>query len=154
MFSKIVVAIDGSEPSIDAAENAITMAKRYDADLIALHVIPRGIRYEYSEDDRSPDISTTPLMGIVEPHQQEAEEWFNKIRENTKKENNNNIKLNTDVVVATKSTVAEIVDYAANHKVDLILIGTRGRSGFKKLLLGSVASGVVTYAHCPVMVVK
>ena len=42
----------------------------------------------------------------------------------------------------------------ASHNVDLIVIGTRGRSGFKKLLLGSVASGVVTYAHCPVMVVK
>jgi nucleotide-binding universal stress UspA family protein len=153
MFSKIVVAIDGSEPSIDAAENAITMAKRYDADLIALHVIPRGIRYEYSEDERSPDISTAPLMGIVESHQQEAEEWFNKIRENAKKENDI-IKLGTDVVIGTKSTVAEIVDYAASHNVDLIVIGTRGRSGFKKLLLGSVASGVVTYAHCPVMVVK
>jgi nucleotide-binding universal stress UspA family protein len=153
MFSKIVVAIDGSEPSIDAAENAIAMAKRYDADLIALHIIPRGIRYEYSEDHSGPDISTTPLMGIVEPHQQEAEEWFNKVREIAKKENNN-IKLTTDVVIATKSTVAEIVDYAENHKVDLIVIGTRGRSGFKKLLLGSVASGVVNYAHCPVMVVK
>jgi nucleotide-binding universal stress UspA family protein len=153
MFSKIVVAIDGSEPSIDAAENAIAMAKRYDADLIALHVIPRGIRYEYPEDHKGPDISTTPLMGIVESHQQEAEEWFNKVREIAKKENNN-IKLDTDVVIATKSTVAEIVDYAADHKVDLIVIGTRGRSGFKKLLLGSVASGVVNYAHCPVMVVK
>jgi nucleotide-binding universal stress UspA family protein len=153
MFSKIVVAIDGSEPSINAAENAIVMAKRYDADLIALHIIPRGIRYEYSEDHSGPDISTTPLMGIVESHQQEAEVWFNKVREIAKKENNN-IKLTTDVVIATKSTVAEIVDYAENHKVDLIVIGTRGRSGFKKLLLGSVASGVVNYAHCPVMVVK
>ncbi len=38
--------------------------------------------------------------------------------------------------------------------IDLIVIGTRGRSGFKKLLLGSIASSVVTYAHCPVMVVK
>jgi nucleotide-binding universal stress UspA family protein len=36
----------------------------------------------------------------------------------------------------------------------LIVIGTKGRSGIKKLLLGSVASGVVTYAHCPVMIVK
>jgi nucleotide-binding universal stress UspA family protein len=38
--------------------------------------------------------------------------------------------------------------------VDLIVIGTRGRSGFKKLLLGSTASGVVTYSHCPVLVTK
>jgi nucleotide-binding universal stress UspA family protein len=47
-----------------------------------------------------------------------------------------------------------IVDYAEKNKVDLIVVGTRGRSGFTKLLLGSVASGVVTYASCPVMVVK
>jgi nucleotide-binding universal stress UspA family protein len=38
--------------------------------------------------------------------------------------------------------------------VDLIVIGSRGRSGFKKLLLGSTASGVVTYATCPVFIVK
>ena len=36
----------------------------------------------------------------------------------------------------------------------MIVVGTRGKSGFKKLLLGSVASGIVTYAHCPVLVVK
>ena len=47
-----------------------------------------------------------------------------------------------------------IVDYAEENNIDLIVIGTRGRSGFKKLLLGSVASHVVTYAHCPVLVVK
>jgi len=47
-----------------------------------------------------------------------------------------------------------IVDFAEENNIDLIVIGTRGRSGFKKLLLGSVASHVVTYAHCPVLVVK
>jgi nucleotide-binding universal stress UspA family protein len=50
--------------------------------------------------------------------------------------------------------VVPAVDYAEKNKVDLIVVGTRGRSGFTKLLLGSVASGVVTYASCPVMVVK
>jgi nucleotide-binding universal stress UspA family protein len=40
------------------------------------------------------------------------------------------------------------------ENVDLVVIGTRGRTGFKKMLLGSVASDVVTYAYCPVMVVK
>ena len=47
-----------------------------------------------------------------------------------------------------------IVEYAEEHKIDLIVVGTRGMSGIKKMLLGSTASGVVTYAHCPVMVVK
>jgi nucleotide-binding universal stress UspA family protein len=46
------------------------------------------------------------------------------------------------------------LEYAEEENIDLIVLGTKGRSGFKKLLLGSVASGVVTYAHCPVLVVK
>ncbi len=46
------------------------------------------------------------------------------------------------------------MDFAEENNIDLIVIGTRGRSGFKRLLLGSVASRVVTYAHCPVLVVK
>jgi nucleotide-binding universal stress UspA family protein len=46
------------------------------------------------------------------------------------------------------------VNYAEEEKVDLITIGTRGRTGIIRMLLGSVASAVVTYAHCPVMVVK
>jgi nucleotide-binding universal stress UspA family protein len=56
--------------------------------------------------------------------------------------------------IASASSVGGIVGFAEKENIDLIVIGTRGRSGFKKLLLGSVASGVVNYAHCPVMVVK
>lgn len=47
-----------------------------------------------------------------------------------------------------------IVNYAENMNVELIVVGTRGRSGLKRLLLGSVASDVATYVHCPVLVVK
>ncbi len=47
-----------------------------------------------------------------------------------------------------------IVDFAEANKIDLIVTGTKGRSGFKKLLLGSVASGVATYASCSVMIAK
>ena len=43
---------------------------------------------------------------------------------------------------------------AEENDINLIVIGTRGLSGFKKLLLGSVATHVITYAHCPVLVVK
>jgi nucleotide-binding universal stress UspA family protein len=62
--------------------------------------------------------------------------------------------LKTEVVASPTSVVPAIVDYAEKNGIDLIILGTRGRTGFSKLLLGSVASGVVTYASCPVMVVK
>ena len=151
-FSKILVAIDGSEPSMDAADYAILMAGRYNSDLVALHVLPERIRYEYEDRIDSDIPSITTSREIVElPRQGLEEKAFNKIKEKCKE---NNVKVNTEVINNTRSVAAEVVDYAESNNIDLIVIGTRGRSGFKKLLLGSVASAVITYAHCPVMVVK
>ena len=64
------------------------------------------------------------------------------------------IQLKTQVVVSPISVTGSIVHYAERENIDLIIVGTRGRSGFKRLLLGSTASGIVTHAHCPVMVVR
>jgi nucleotide-binding universal stress UspA family protein len=159
-FSKILVAIDGSEPSMEAADYAIVVAKQYDAALVALHVLPEEVRYRDELDRLSAntDVSslppaTIPIKGTIELSRWEAEEnWFSKIRKNARE--NSIANFSSDVVVANKSVVAEIVSYAESNNIDLIVIGTRGKSGFKKLLLGSVASGVVTYAHCPVLVIK
>jgi nucleotide-binding universal stress UspA family protein len=65
-----------------------------------------------------------------------------------------NVKVKTDVVIGISSVVKEIIKYAEKNRIDMIIIGSRGLSGIKKMLLGSVASGVVTYAHCPVLVAK
>ena len=150
--SKILVTVDGSNESMDAADYAIAMAKKEDNNthLIALHVLFSQLGYAYS----------TNLFGLVTPSsinellkdaKHEAQQWFDKIKE---KMYENDIQLKTEVVVSSTSVVAAIVDYAEHENVDLIVIGSRGRSGFKKLLLGSTASGVVTYATCPVLVVK
>jgi nucleotide-binding universal stress UspA family protein len=69
------------------------------------------------------------------------------------KTNEKNIQIKTEIIAST-DTAGGIVDYAEDKDIDLIVVGTRGKSGFKKILLGSVASKVVTYAHCPIMVVK
>jgi nucleotide-binding universal stress UspA family protein len=63
------------------------------------------------------------------------------------------IQIKTEII-ASLNVAGGIVEYARNKNTNLIVIGTRGISGFKKLLIGSVASGVITYAHCPVLVVK
>ena len=56
--------------------------------------------------------------------------------------------------MAKKSVLNTILEYVEEHNITLIVVGTRGRSGIKKMLLGSVASGLVTYASCPVLVIK
>jgi nucleotide-binding universal stress UspA family protein len=144
-FSKILVAIDGSEASMDAADYAIQMAREYNSELIALHVI----------------LSDLTIFGPNPPRhinelKQEAQKYLDKIREKSNLDSNNSdkkIPLRTELI-ASASAVGGIVGFAEKENTSLIVIGTRGRSGFKKLLLGSVAAGVVTYAHCPVMVIK
>jgi nucleotide-binding universal stress UspA family protein len=59
-----------------------------------------------------------------------------------------------EVVKSNESTVQSITERAKDFKADLIVIGTRGLSSFRKMLIGSVSSGVVTYADCPVLVVR
>jgi nucleotide-binding universal stress UspA family protein len=66
-----------------------------------------------------------------------------------------NIKFKSDILEDPTLKVSSIIiNHAENENVDLIVVGNRGRTGFKRLLLGSVASDIVTYAHCPVLVVK
>jgi nucleotide-binding universal stress UspA family protein len=56
--------------------------------------------------------------------------------------------------MAKRSAISTMLDYAEEQNINLIVVGTRGRSCIKKMLLGSVASGLVTYASCPVLAVK
>ena len=67
--------------------------------------------------------------------------------------NEKEIQITTEII-SSKDISGGILDFAKENNIDLIVIGTRGRSGFKRLLLGSVALHVVTYAHCSVLVVK
>jgi nucleotide-binding universal stress UspA family protein len=152
-FSKILISVDGSEQSMDAADYAIAMAKKEDnnAQLIALHVLFSQTGYAYSTNMFGL-VTPSSINELLEDAKHEAQQWFDKIKE--KLYENGDIQLKTEVVVSPTSVVGAIVDYAEHENVDLIVIGSRGRSGFKKLLLGSTASGVVTYASCPVLVVK
>jgi nucleotide-binding universal stress UspA family protein len=150
-FSNILVAIDGSEPSFDAADYAVSIAELYNSQLTALYVVSARVNNDFDSDmpvDKMPD----QIQKIMNEAKIESEPWFDRIRRAI--DNESLINFRTKIVLSSTKVSEVIVNFSENAKVDLIVIGTRGRSGFKRLLLGSVASDTVTYAHCPVLVVK
>ena len=150
-ISKILVAVDGSEESMLAADCAIYMAKKNNAELIVLNVIHSQTKYLYSPSYAWRPATPSTTNSIIKNQEEEAQRWMAIVRE---KANDNKIKLRTEFIIDATSIVGAIVEYAERENIDLLVIGSRGLTGFKKLLVGSVASGVVTYAHCPVLVVK
>ena len=147
LIKRILTAIDGSIPSLKASTFAIDMAKRFDAELIVLHVIDP--RYKEIE------IAISPRPGKLKEITKRAMEEGEKIVETVKqKATEMKVNVKTEVISDFTSITKDILEYAKVNKVDIIVVGSRGMTGFKKLLVGSVATGVVTYSDCPVVVVK
>jgi nucleotide-binding universal stress UspA family protein len=150
-FTKILVPIDGSKNSMKAVEYGIDIAQIYGCDLIVLHVLFSQSGFAFHTETVTGTITTSSLDDLNNEARQDAERLFNevkKISERTK------IKVKTEVVVTVISVVEAILSYAEKEDIDLIVVGSKGRSGWKKLILGSIASGISTYAHCPVLIVK
>ena len=139
-FAKILVAVDGSQPSLNAAVRAISLANEYQARLTGLYVVPSNIGYGYLDDNT---LSEWPaeIRRIVSNAIIKGEGYLNKIKE---KAIENAVQFESKVILGGSSVVRAIIEYAENNDMDLIVMGTIGISGFKRLLLGSTASGVVT----------
>ena len=135
VISKILVAVDGSVTSSSATENAIDLAEKFGADLTALYIVPPNIR----------------ISEIFDLAKQNGQKIVDEVKnaESAKK-----LSVQTEVLWDVGSITKVIVEYAEENNVNLIVLGTRGISGIKQMLLWSTASGVVKYSHCPVIVVK
>ena len=146
----ILIPIDGSEFSMRAVDYGIALAKKEEnVKLIALHVL---FFREKSAISFMADLAGSQAsFQIPEKINLEIQEWFRIIRE---KADQNQVQLRTDTLVSAKPVMRSMVDYADADHFDLIIVGTRGSSKVKRLLIGSVASVVVTNSHCPVMVIK
>ena len=150
-FQKILVGIDGSDKSVEAADYSLLIAKNTNAQLIILNVLETEPWYygKNAYEWASPD----ELNKVYEKEKGKIQKILDNIQEKAKTVG---IESKTKILMIprTEDTVKPILKYAEDEEIDLIVVGTRGRTGIKKMLLGSVASGVVTYAHCPVIVVK
>ena len=150
-LSKILVPLDGSPTSMEAADYAIMLSTLHQAQIVLLHVL--NVAEYYSSLQFFEVKQPIESKEIIEEAKKEANKWFNIVNKKINEKLGKQIELETYITIS-QSTVKSILDFAEEKNVDLIVVGTRGHSGIKKLLLGSTASGIVTYSSCPVIVVK
>jgi nucleotide-binding universal stress UspA family protein len=141
MYDDILLPIDGSEPSLQAAEHAIELATTYDATLHALYVV---------DSDPSPlAVSRADVRETLREVGEEAgEAAFAKLEPLAEA-------AGVELVLSMLEGTPEqrIVDYATDTDIDLVVMGTHGRSGLGRRLVGSVTERVVRSAPVPVVTV-
>ena len=144
-LNRILVPTDFSEHSERAAAYALELARRFDAvEVHCLHV-----------SDIPADLLATSAYYMTGP----SEHFIDQVREESQKNLDAFIAKNLPGVPVIKAFVeggafVEIVRYARDNKIELMVIATHGRTGLKHALFGSVAEKVIRKAPCPVLVVK
>jgi nucleotide-binding universal stress UspA family protein len=144
MWKKILVAIDGSAPSLHALKVAAGMAANNKAELTILSVVP-----------------PIPSMGL-EGEMPQPPNYIDTIEESVKKMVASKVKevedshpgLKVVPIVMTGSPSRKIVEAARAREVDLIVVGNRGTGGILNWMLGSVSRQVTDACTVPVLVVK
>ena len=142
-FKKILVPYDGSKNANRAFEKALDMAKNTNTKIKIITCIFRGHGTDMAYETRFVDLFDVEL-------EKEALSKINKLGTLAKKSG-----VHVDgAVVKTLDAAQKIADFAKKEKSDLIILGSHGRSGFAKMVLGSVSNGVLSKASCPVMIVQ
>jgi nucleotide-binding universal stress UspA family protein len=134
---KILFPTDFSECSDAGLEHATTLARDLGATLLIVHVEEPPLAYAGGE----------MYYGVPEPDTRALEEMLKKVRPTDP-----NVPYEHRLVVG--SPAHAICDLADEERVDMIVMGTHGRTGLRRLLMGSVAEHVVRWANCPVLTFK
>jgi nucleotide-binding universal stress UspA family protein len=137
VFERIVVAVDGSREGGKTVPVAIDLASRYGASVTVVHV-REHTKYEGADVDLGPGVPAEDLVASVVRSFDEADvPARGEIRR-----------------VSPGNTPEQIVEVAREIDAGLIVMGTRGMTEWKSLVLGGVANKVVHHAPCPVLLVR
>jgi len=138
LYKSILVPVDGSEYSSKAAKHAVELASSFKSKVIALHVIDVRVKRVYEGSEKA----LAQLRKFGEAYLQDVANMANRA------------KVPVETVLREGLPPEAIVKEAEDRGVDVIIMGTRGLSGAKRVVLGSTAEQVVEWATCPVLVVK
>jgi nucleotide-binding universal stress UspA family protein len=155
LFDRILVAFDGSEHSLRALDIAIRMAEQFCKKLTLIHVYSVAVRPIIIPE---PATMTPPNVSILtsaeiseasEAARREGKQMLEVAEQRAKAAG-----LEVEKILVEGQAAQEIVKAAKEGNFELIVMGARGLSLIKELLLGSVSEGVIRHAPCPVLVVK
>lgn len=145
MFERILLPVDGSEHAARAAEHAIDLADRYDAALDVLYVAWTDAPYAGEG---------TPGLEVEEFARLHEQEGHGITREIVSRAQQAGVEAVEPVLVRAPDIAGAILEHAESAAVDLIVMGTRGRSGLARFVLGSVTDRVIRESPVPVMTVR
>jgi nucleotide-binding universal stress UspA family protein len=141
VVKKILIPTDGSDYSIHAAEYGISIAKEHGAQITVVYVLDEVVIDRFTK--------VTEREDIERELKADGQHHINYILSLAEKEG-----ITTHSLIAKGRPFEQIVHLANGLNMDLIVMGTYGRRGADRILLGSVVERVIEYAHCPVLVVK
>ena len=133
-FKKILIPVDFSPHSNHALRYARVLAERFDCELTLMHVV------------------VTDTLNVIE-HRRALETIATTLLENLRAELEEH-GLAVSTVLVTGTPYREILKHAEREHMDLIVMGTHGRTGVEHLLIGSVAERIVRLSPCPVLTVR
>jgi len=143
MYKRILIATDGSEKSMKAAEEGMELAKGLGAQVIALNVINEVV---IASAVRQLGADRKEVEAKLENAGGKAVEAI--------KAMGAKMGVNVDTIVRIGAPANAVIDTAGAEKADLIVMGSHGESGASKLLIGSVVQKVLYWATIPVLVVR
>ena len=147
MFSKMLMCSDGSEQALEAAAVAAEIARKFNSQLLLLSVYDPSVIPAATVGIPDGSLQTAVSAGC---YAEEAQSGVEKATGQVLQE--------AGVTYITRRELGHPVDriirVAQDEQADLIVMGSRGLGGFKRLVLGSVSEGVLHHAPCPVLIVR
>lgn len=153
MFQKIPVPLDGSEHSFKALDEAAQIAQKFSGNITLLHTYFLQpllmLGPSAASSPTIPSLTGADLSKMAEATQQLGNKILEDGEQRIKATN-----VQVKKMLVEGHVVEEIVRVANQGNFDLIVIGARGISHMREMLLGSITDGVIHHVHCPVLVIK
>ena len=143
MFKNILVPSDLSGASIRAFKVALDIAEKYDSKITIITCVEGDAWHHKFYDSRIDE-------QLIKKQTKAAEKAMEKMEI---KANKSGIKIRLQILKSI-SVIKDITSFAKTRKIDLIVMSSHGRTGLDKLILGSVANGVIQQTKCPVLLLK